>query len=67
MKLKELTHPSGVTGLAFDTKGKRIAASHYNGASLWFVAAKTDSPRKLEWKGSHTALAPGTSSRALSP
>ena len=56
-KLKELPHPSAVTGLAFDTKGKRVAASHYNGATLWFVAAKTDSPRKLEWKGSHTALA----------
>jgi WD40 repeat protein len=56
-KLKEFPHPSAVTGLAFDAKGKRIGASHYNGATLWFVAAKTDSPRKLEWKGSHTALA----------
>ena len=56
-KLKELVHPSSVTGLAFDAKGKRIAASHYNGASLWFVAAKTDSPRGLEWKGSHTTIA----------
>lgn len=54
--LKELTHPSTVTGLAFDGKGKRIGASHYNGASLWFVAAKTDTPRKLEWKGSHTGI-----------
>ena len=56
-KLKELPHPSSVTGLAFDAKGKRIGASHYNGASLWFVGAKTDNPRKLEWKGSHTAIA----------
>jgi len=56
-KLKELPHPSTVTGLAFDARGKRIAASHYNGASLWFVNAKEDSPRKLEWKGSHTAIA----------
>ena len=56
-KLKELLHPSAVTGLAFDTRGKRIAGSHYNGASLWFVNAKEDSPRKLEWKGSHTAIA----------
>ncbi len=56
-RLKELVHPSAVTGLAFDAKGKRIAASHYNGASLWFVGAKTDSPRVLEWKGSHTAIA----------
>ncbi len=54
--LKELTHPSSVTGLVFDAKGKRIGASHYNGASLWFVAAKTDTPRKLEWKGSHTGI-----------
>ena len=54
--LKVLDHPSTVTGLAFDAKGKRVAASHYNGASLWFVAAKTDSARLLEWKGSHTGL-----------
>jgi WD40 repeat protein len=54
--LKELTHPSTVTGLVLDGKGKRIGASHYNGASLWFVAAKTDTPRKLEWKGSHTGI-----------
>lgn len=56
-KLKEWTHPSTVTGIAFDGKGKRVAASHYNGVSIWYVAAKTDNPRKLEWKGSHTAIA----------
>jgi WD40 repeat protein len=56
-KLKELPHPSTVTGLTFDARGKRVAASHYNGASLWFVNAKEDSPRRLEWKGSHTAIA----------
>jgi WD40 repeat protein len=56
-KLKELAHPSTVTGVTFDAKGKRVCASHYNGATLWFVMAKTDSPRKLEWKGSHTAIA----------
>jgi WD40 repeat protein len=56
-KLKQFTHPSTVTGLAFDSKGKRVVASHYNGATLWYVGAKTDTPRKLEWKGSHTALA----------
>jgi WD40 repeat protein len=56
-QLKEFTHPSSVTGLTFDGKGKRIGASHYNGVTLWFVAAKTDTPRKLEWKGSHTGIA----------
>ena len=55
--LKSLTHPSTVTGLVFDAKGKRIAASHYNGASLWFVASRSDNPRRLEWKGSHIGIA----------
>ena len=54
--LKSLAHPSTVTGIAFDAKGKRIAASHYNGASLWFVGAKESNPRLLEWKGSHTGV-----------
>lgn len=54
--LKVLTHPSTVTGLAFDAKGKRLAASHYNGCSLWFVAARVDTPRLMEWKGSHTGV-----------
>ena len=55
--LKTLAHPSTVTGLALDAKGKRIAASHYNGCSLWFVAAKVDTARVLEWKGSHIGVA----------
>jgi WD40 repeat protein len=56
-KLKALAHPSSVGGLAFDAKGKRIAAGHYNGASLWFVNSKDDNPRVLPWKGSHQATA----------
>ncbi len=56
-RLKTLPHSSTVTGIAFDTRGKRIAAAHYNGASLWFTASKSDNPRLLEWKGSHTGIA----------
>jgi WD40 repeat protein len=56
-KIKTLEHPSSVTGLVFDARGKRVAASHYNGASLWFVAAKSENARKLEWKGSHIGIA----------
>ncbi|MFT8990803.1 MAG: WD40 repeat domain-containing protein [Gluconobacter albidus] len=55
--LKVLEHPSTVTGIVFDTKGKRIAASHYNGVSMWFVQARVDSVRPFEWKGSHIAIA----------
>ena len=50
-------HPSSVAGIAFDAKGKRVAASHYGGASLWWVGAKEDNPRLLDWKGSHHAIA----------
>lgn len=56
-RLKALEHPSSVSGLAFDAKGKRIAASHYGGVSIWYVGAKEDRPRRLEWKGSHTGIA----------
>lgn len=57
-KLKVLgPHPSTVGGVAIDAKGKRVFATHYNGVSSWFVAAKEDKPRVLEWKGSHHAVA----------
>ncbi|WP_241663693.1 WD40 repeat domain-containing protein [Oecophyllibacter saccharovorans] len=54
--LKVLPHPSALSGLAFDAKGRRLAASHYNGVSLWFVKSRDARPRLLEWKGSHIGL-----------
>ena len=56
-ELKVFEHPSTVTGIVFDPKGKRVAASHYDGASVWFIASRSDTPRKLEWKGSHIGIA----------
>ena len=44
--------PSTVRGLAFQPKGYRLAASHYNGASLWFPNID-GAPQTLEWKGAH--------------
>jgi WD40 repeat protein len=64
-RVKTLTHPTTVTGIAFDAKGKRIAASHYNGASLWYTASKSDNPRVLEWKGSHTGVVMHPAGEAL--
>jgi WD40 repeat protein len=55
--LRTLAHPSTVAGIAFDTKGKRVAAAHYNGASLWFTASNSETPKKFEWKGSHLGIA----------
>jgi WD40 repeat protein len=44
--------PSAVRGLAFQPKGFRLAATHYNGATLWFPKVE-GVPQTLEWKGAH--------------
>ncbi len=46
-------HPSTVAGLAFNPKGKRIAAAHYGGVTLWWTATFGHSPQLLKWRGSH--------------
>lgn len=51
-------HPSAVAGLAFDPKGKRLAVSHYQGVSLYWVNGEaTQKPQVLNWKGSHLGVA----------
>ncbi len=55
--IRSFGHDSTVASLAFDARGKRVAAAHYGGVSLRFVNAKTDAPRLLGWKGSHIAIA----------
>ncbi len=44
--------PSSVRGLAFQPKGYRLAATHYNGVTLWFPKVE-GAPQVLEWKGAH--------------
>lgn len=56
-ELRTIDYASTVTGLAFDARGKKVAASHYNGATISFVNSKADTPRVLEWKGSHIGVA----------
>ena len=50
-EVKTLDLPSTCRGLAFFTKGYRLAAAHYNGATLWFPNA--GKPELLTWAGSH--------------
>ncbi len=50
-EVKSLDLPSTCRGLAFFSKGYRLAASHYNGATLWFPNA--GKPETLTWAGSH--------------
>ena len=49
-------HPSTVTGLAFNPKGKRLAVSHYGGISLWWTASLGSAPERLDWRGSHISV-----------
>jgi WD40 repeat protein len=50
------THQSSLGGLAFSPNGKRLAASHLDGVSLWWLASKTQQPVILPWKGAHQAV-----------
>jgi WD40 repeat protein len=49
-------HPSTVTGLAFNPKGKRLAISHYAGATLRWTGKLDQGATKLEWRGSHIGI-----------
>ena len=49
-------HANTVGGLAFDPKGRRIAAAHYGRISLWWAKPGTQEPKRLNWSGSHLNL-----------
>ena len=49
-------HPSTVSGLAFNPKGKRLAAAHYGGVTLWWTATLGQTPQRLDWRGSHIGV-----------
>ena len=49
-------HPSTVGGLALDAKGRRLAASHYNGVTLRYALMADDKGVTLTWAGSHLAV-----------
>jgi len=45
-----------VTGLAFNAKGKRLAISHYGGATVRWTGKLDQRATKLEWRGSHIGI-----------
>ena len=49
-------HPSTVSGLAFNPKGKRLAVAHYGGVTLWWTATLGQTPKRLAWRGSHIGV-----------
>ncbi|MDJ0894443.1 MAG: WD40 repeat domain-containing protein [Alphaproteobacteria bacterium] len=55
--LASLQHDHPVAALAFDSKGKRIAAAHEGGITVWPTDASNAEPKRLSRAGSHTAVA----------
>jgi WD40 repeat protein len=49
-------HARTVADIAFDPKGRRLAAATYGGAALWFARIADQKPLLLKWAGSHIAL-----------
>lgn len=51
------THEKSVADVAFDPKGRRIAAATYNGAALWYARIADQKPLILKWAGAHSIIA----------
>jgi WD40 repeat protein len=50
-------HEKSVAEIAFDPKGRRIAAASYGGVWLWYARIADQKPAILKWAGSHLAIA----------
>jgi len=53
---RDFQHERTVSGVAFDPKGRRIAASTYGGVALWYARIAAQKPIQLKWAGSHTGV-----------
>ena len=49
-------HERSVADVAFDAKGRRIAAATYGGAALWYARIADQKPAFLKWAGSHVGV-----------
>ena len=54
---RTFTHERSVADLAFEPKGRRLAAATYGGVWLWYARIEGQKPGKLAWAGSHVACA----------
>jgi WD40 repeat protein len=46
-------HEKSVASIAFDPRGRRLAAATYGGAALWYARIAEQKPILLKWAGSH--------------
>ncbi|OWJ65903.1 WD40 repeat domain-containing protein [Inquilinus limosus] len=52
----QLRGPAGLDGAAFDPRGRRIAAAHYGGVTVWSPRKRTWAARLYAWQGGHLAV-----------
>jgi WD40 repeat protein len=50
-------HEKSIADIAFEPKGRRIAAATYGGAMLWYARIAEQKPLALKWAGSHIGVA----------
>lgn len=49
-------HEKTVAEVAFDPKGRRLAAATYGGVALWYARIADQKPLFLKWAGSHITI-----------
>jgi WD40 repeat protein len=54
---RSFIHETSVADVAFDPKGRRLAAATYGGVALWYARIESQKPSVLKWPGSHVATA----------
>ena len=54
---RAFAHDRSVAGVAFDARGRRVAAATYGGAMLWYARIADQKPTPLKWAGSHVGVA----------
>ncbi|WP_225771048.1 WD40 repeat domain-containing protein [Inquilinus sp. Marseille-Q2685] len=51
-----LRGPAGLDGAAFDPRGRRIAAAHYGGVTVWSPRKRDWAAKLYAWQGAHLAV-----------
>ncbi|HZL00713.1 MAG TPA: WD40 repeat domain-containing protein [Caulobacteraceae bacterium] len=54
---RRFRHDRSVAAIAFEAKGRRLAAATYGGVALWYARIGEQKPVMLRWAGSHVAVA----------
>jgi WD40 repeat protein len=54
--VRRFEHSASVSDLAFDPKGRRLAAATYGGVALWYARIADQKPVMLRWAGPHAKV-----------